>query len=105
MTVIKPRTRGKHVVPHWTRLDQENRETLHAYAAFIGEDSEYVLNQMIERVLGKDKDFRKWRAQHPDSYVPPTKQQKRRGSRGQVHRGVMATSGVPGGTRAGAEHA
>jgi len=37
MTVIKPRTRGKHVVQQWTRLDQENRETLHAYAAFIGE--------------------------------------------------------------------
>ena len=49
-------TRGKHVVQHWTRLDQENRETLHAYAAFIGEDAEYVLNQVIDRVLGRDKD-------------------------------------------------
>ena len=34
MPVIKARTRGKHVVRHITRLDRENLETLHAYAAF-----------------------------------------------------------------------
>jgi len=45
MSVIKPRTRGKHQVPHRTRLDRENHETLHAYAQFIGEATEYVLNR------------------------------------------------------------
>jgi hypothetical protein len=105
MTVIKPRTRGKHVVQHWTRLDQENRETLHAYAAFIGEDAEYVLNQVIETVLGKDKDFRKWRAQHPASFVPHPKPAKPRRTRGHVHGGGVAGSGVHGPMRAAAESA
>src|SRR3954471_14355201 len=34
MPVIKPRTRGKHLVEHRTRLDRDNHETLYAYAAF-----------------------------------------------------------------------
>ena len=32
MPVIKPRTRGKQLVRHITRLDRENNETLYAYA-------------------------------------------------------------------------
>lgn len=80
MTVIKPRTRGKHLVAQRIRLDQANRETLYAYAAFINEDAEYVINQLIETVLAKDRDFLKWRAQHGDSFVP------RAGRRGRVGR-------------------
>ena len=102
MTVIKPRTRGKHVVQHWTRLDQENRETLHAYAAFIGEDAEYVLNQVIERVLGKDKDFVKWRAQHPESFVRQSKWAKRGQTRGHVRGGGMASPSAAHGPTRGA---
>ena len=51
MSVIKPRTRGKQLVRHITRLDRENNETLYAYAHFLGEPTEYVLNQLIESVL------------------------------------------------------
>jgi hypothetical protein len=70
MSLIKPRTRGKHLVQHRTRLDPETHETLHAYAHFIGEPTEYVLSQMIDTLLAKDKEFVQWRATHPDSYVP-----------------------------------
>ena len=70
MPLIKPRTRGKQLVKHRTRLDCENNETLYAYAAFIGEDAEYVLNELIDTVLAKDKDFVKWRSDHPDSCAP-----------------------------------
>ena len=70
MSVIKPRTRGKRLVRHRTRLEQETNETLYAYAQFLGESPEYVLNQVIDTVLAKDKDFVKWRTDHPDSYVP-----------------------------------
>ena len=70
MPVIKPRTRGKQLVRHITRLDRENNETLYAYAQFLGEPSEYVLNQVIESVLAKDKDFLAWRAEHAESFVP-----------------------------------
>jgi hypothetical protein len=70
MSIIKPRTRGKRLVRHRTRLDHENNETLYAYAQFLGESPEYVLNQVIDTVLAKDKDFVKWRAEHSESCVP-----------------------------------
>ncbi len=70
MSVIKPRTRGKHVVEHRTRLDRENHETLYAYAAFVEEEPDYVINQLIETVLAKDKEFLAWRGSHPHSHAP-----------------------------------
>lgn len=70
MVVIKPRTRGKHLVRQRMRLDRENRETLYAYAAFIGEDVDYVVNQVIDTVLAKDRDFVAWRKQHAESFAP-----------------------------------
>jgi hypothetical protein len=70
MSVIKPRTRGKRLIKHNLRLDEENRETLYAYAHFLGESTEYVLNQLIDTVLAKDKEFVRWRADHPQSCVP-----------------------------------
>ena len=70
MTLIKPRTRGKQLIRHRTRLDRETNETLYAYAHFIGEPTEYVLNQVIDTVLAKDRDFLQWRTSHPESYVP-----------------------------------
>jgi hypothetical protein len=72
MSLIKPRTRGKQFVQYRTRLEQQNHEALHAYAAFIGEDPEYVLNELIDGVLAKDKDFVKWRAEHSQSFAPRT---------------------------------
>jgi hypothetical protein len=87
MSLIKPRTRGKQLVRHRTRLDRETNETLYAYAHFIGESTEYVLNQAIDTVLAKDKDYQQWRAQHPQSFVP----------RGAIRRrgGGRAAGGVP----------
>ena len=73
MPLIKPRTRGKQLVKHRTRLDCENNETLYAYAQFLGESTEYVLNQVIDTVLARDKEFVKWRESHSGSYVPRTK--------------------------------
>src|SRR5262249_7869857 len=70
MPLIKPRTRGKQLVKHRTRLDRENNETLYAYAHFLGESTEYVLNQVIDTVLAKDKEFLQWRAGHQESFVP-----------------------------------
>ena len=99
MTVIKPRTRGKHPVVQWIRLDRDNRETLHAYAAFITEDAEYVVNQLIETVLARDKEFVKWRAQHPESHVPPpSPKAQRRRTRRQGHMHGAVASAVPIGT-------
>lgn len=63
MSLIKPRTRGKEMLRVITRLDRENHDTLEAYAAFLGEPTEYVLNELIDTVLAKDRDFVKWRAE------------------------------------------
>jgi hypothetical protein len=57
MSLIKPRTRGKQLVRHRTRLDRETNETLYAYAHFIGEPTEYVLNQVIDTVLANCSSF------------------------------------------------
>ena len=70
MSLIKPRTRGKDLVRQLLRLDRQNHETLYAYAAFIGEDIEYVLNELIDTVLAKDREFTKWRVVHAESFVP-----------------------------------
>ena len=78
MPLIKPRTRGKQIVRHIARLDRENTETLHAYAAFLGESTDYVLNQVIDKVLSKDKEFAKWRADHAHSHVPTAASRPRR---------------------------
>ena len=68
--LIKPRTGQKDFVRHTTRLYRENNETLFAYAKFIGEPTEYVLNQLLDTVLAKDRDFQTWLAEHPGSHVP-----------------------------------
>ena len=78
MALLKPRTRGKQLVRHRTRLDHATNETLYAYALFLGESTEYVLNQVIDTVLGKDKDFLQWRADHPESFVPHRQDHLRR---------------------------
>ena len=78
MTVIKPRTRGRQYVRHRTRLEHDTNETLYAYAAFIGESTEYVLNQLIDTVLAKDKDYVAWRSEHPESRTGRTERVRSR---------------------------
>ena len=93
MPVIKPRTRGKQLVKHRMRLDRENNETLYAYAQFLGESTEYVVNQVIDTVLARDKEFVKWRQTHQVSYVPRTHDRARRQhvGPGRVESGAVAT--------------
>src|SRR3989304_1555096 len=71
MPLIKPRTRGKQMVRRMVRLDRETNETLFAYAPFRGESTDYVLNEVIDTVLAKDKEFQAWRAENSNSFVPP----------------------------------
>jgi hypothetical protein len=71
MPLIMPRVRDKQVAQHRTRLDRENNETLYAYAHFPGESAEYVLNEVIDTVFARDKEFVQWRALHSQSFVPP----------------------------------
>lgn len=71
MPLIKPRTRGKQLVRRIVRLDRETNETLFAYAHFLGESTDYVLNEVVDTVLAKDKEFLAWRAENRTSFVPP----------------------------------
>lgn len=93
MALIKPRTRGKQLVRHRTRLDHETNETLYAYARFIGESTEYVLNQVIDTVLGKDKDYLQWRTSHTESFVPRGAGARGLGPAGGTRRRVTPASG------------
>ena len=70
MPIIKPRVRGKQMVRRIVRLDRETNEVLFAYAHFLGESTDYVLNEVIDTVLARDKEFQAWRAEHAGSFVP-----------------------------------
>ena len=70
MPLIKPRTRGKQIVRRINKLDRETNETLFAYAHFLGESTDYVLNEVIDTVLARDKEFSAWRTEHSESFVP-----------------------------------
>jgi hypothetical protein len=62
MPVIKPRTEeAKKLVRHRSLLSHENHQTLLAYASFINEPPDYVVNELIATVLAKDGEFKKWR--------------------------------------------
>lgn len=41
-----------------------------AYAEFLDESTDYVLNELIDTVLAKDKDFVKWRAEQDGAGRP-----------------------------------
>ena len=89
MSIIKPRTHGKVFHQQRTRLDRANRETLYAYAAFLDEDVDYVMNQVIESVLERDREFAAWRAEHQQSYAPPRVVRPPRSSRSAEPRPVQ----------------
>ncbi|MDQ2682350.1 MAG: hypothetical protein M3Y37_02370, partial [Chloroflexota bacterium] len=70
------------------------------YAQFLGESTEYVLNQVIDTVLARDKEFVKWRESHQGSYVPRAHNRPRRKNAGPrrtdtgvVTSGELATAG------------
>ena len=67
MSIIKPRANRVRTVRHIARLQEPNRDVLVQYARFIGDTADYVLNQLIDTTLAKDRDFLAWRAEHPTS--------------------------------------
>ncbi len=66
MPLIKARTHRVRFVRHICRLQEPNRDTLVRYARFIGDTIDYVLNQLIETTITRDREFVAWRAEHPD---------------------------------------
>ncbi|MCC7241566.1 MAG: hypothetical protein IT180_06550 [Acidobacteria bacterium] len=64
MPLIKARANRVRTLRHICRLQEPNRDTLVLYARFIGDTPDYVLNQLIETTIKKDRDFLEWQAQH-----------------------------------------
>ncbi len=64
MSLIKPRAHRVRTLRHICRLQEPNRDVLLAYSRFIGESADYVLNQLIDATLAKDRDFVAWRVDH-----------------------------------------
>lgn len=62
MPIIKPRTNRVRTVRHICRLQEPNRDVLTQYARFIGDTPDYVLNQLIDGTLARDREFVSWRA-------------------------------------------
>ena len=72
MPIIKGRPNRVRIVRHICRLQEPNRDALVLYARFIGDAVDYVLNQLIETMLVKDRDFVAWRQEHPHEVVVPS---------------------------------
>ena len=64
MPLIKPRPNRVRIVRHICRLQEPNRDVLLDYARFIGDSPDYVINQLIDATLARDRDFVAWRAEH-----------------------------------------
>lgn len=78
MPLIKPRTNRVRTVRHICRLQEPNRDALVLYARFIGDTADYVLNQLIDTTISKDREFIAWRADHPDEPIfKPNERAKR----------------------------
>ena len=71
MPLIKPRTHRVRTMRHICRLQEPNRDALIAYARFIGESADYVLNQLIDATLAKDREFVTWRAEQAAAPIAP----------------------------------
>ena len=69
MPLIKPRTNRVRTVRHICRLQEPNRDALVLYARFIGDTADYVMNQLIDTTILKDREFIAWRAEHPDEPI------------------------------------
>jgi hypothetical protein len=72
MPIIKARPNRVRSVRHICRLHEPNRDVLVLYDHFIGDSVDYVLNQVIETTLVKDRDFLASRQEHPDESAMPT---------------------------------
>jgi hypothetical protein len=70
MPLIKGRTYRVRMVRHICRLQEPNRDLLLAYARFIDDTGDYVVNQLIETTLTKDREFMNWRAEQPRQAPP-----------------------------------
>lgn len=74
MPIIKPRPNRVRHMRQVCRLEEPNRDALVLYARFIGESVDYVINQLIEATLVKDRDFLASRGEHSQeatAVVPP----------------------------------
>jgi hypothetical protein len=77
MPLIKPRTNRVKTVRHICRLQEPNRDALVLYARFIGDTADYVLNQLIDTTIAKDREFVAWRAEHPAEAAAQSHGQRR----------------------------
>ena len=87
MPLIKPRTNRVRVERHICRLQEPNRDALVLYARFTGDTVDYVINQLVDGTLLKDRDFVAWRAGQPAvSPTDPTGRASGSGSRSRADR-------------------
>jgi hypothetical protein len=70
MPVVMARPNRARSVRHICRLQEPNRPRS-CSTRFIGDAVDYVLNQLIETTLLKDRVFLTWRQDHPADVAAP----------------------------------
>ncbi|HKW02305.1 MAG TPA: hypothetical protein VJN96_20955 [Vicinamibacterales bacterium] len=81
MPLIKARPNRVRSVRHICRLLEPNRDGLVLYARFIGDTPDYVLNQLIETTIARDREFVAWRAEQPAEALTALSDRRRPGPR------------------------
>jgi len=71
MPLIKARTNRVRFVRHICRRQEPHRDTLVLYAKFIGDTPDYVVNQLIDATIAKDREFITWRATQAAAVTTP----------------------------------
>ena len=64
--MIKGRAQRVRTLCHIARLLEPKSDVLFDYARFIQETPDYVLNQLLETILAKDRAFAIWRTEEND---------------------------------------
>ena len=72
MPIIKARPNRVRSVRHICHLEESNRDALVLDPRFAGDTVDYLLNQLIEPTVVKDRNLVAWRQAHPDEVVTRT---------------------------------
>jgi hypothetical protein len=69
MPIIKARPNRVQTVRHISRLQEPNRDAPVLYAGFIDDSADYVINQLVQTTLAKDRELgpRRWGSTGPTS--------------------------------------
>ena len=72
MPIVK---KAPGIMTREVKLEEPVNELLEDYARFIESNPDHVINAVLKKVLWRDQDYRKWRAERCTTHPTPDKGQ------------------------------